>query len=331
MEEMDKQKALWQECNVQCGALLIYKVILNVVVAVVMFVAAFSLIFSLAFSGAMEDMTTSVELTQVVMDDVLAATGWGYLLAVAVGIGILLLWKKPAYISNVLLQRGKPMRVGSFFVILSFFLAFQLLVQAVSYGLEALLNQFDLSLMELLESSSANMDSFSMLLYIGIAAPITEELIFRGLILRSLEPYGKGIAILVSAFLFGMFHGNPIQTPFAMLVGVILAYTTLEYNILWAMVLHMINNLILGDTLPRLLEGIRYGISDTVTWGIILVAALAALTITLVNWRKVPAFLQQLRTEKWQWKKVFTSPCMIILTVSCVLDMVLLAAMLVFL
>ena len=36
------------------------------------------------------------------------------------------------------------------------------------------------------------------------------------------------------------------------MVGLVLGYTAVKYNIVWAMVLHMVNNLILGDTIPRL-------------------------------------------------------------------------------
>lgn len=54
-----------------------------------------------------------------------------------------------------------------------------------------------------------------------IIAPILEELLFRKLILSRLLPFGEGFAVLVSAVLFGLFHGNLAQMPYAIAVGLV--------------------------------------------------------------------------------------------------------------
>ena len=61
---------------------------------------------------------------------------------------------------------------------------------------------------------------FSQLFLLVIVAPITEELLFRGLILRGLlRRYGPGTATLITALLFGAVHLNPWQFVSATLLG----------------------------------------------------------------------------------------------------------------
>ena len=146
-------------------------------------------------------------------------------------------------------------------------------------ALELGLNICGLTLMEGLELMAATNDSFSMFLYIGILAPIAEELLCRGLILRTLMPFGKRMAIIGSAFLFAMFHGNILQTPFAFLVGLMLGYVAAEYSVAWAMVLHMVNNLVLGDMITRVFPD--EVVNSIVLWAVLLVSTAAAVVVLI--------------------------------------------------
>ena len=59
-----------------------------------------------------------------------------------------------------------------------------------------------------------------------VVAPLTEELLFRGLILRGfLRHYSVRTAIIASAVLFGAFHLNPWQFVGAFALGVLFAWT----------------------------------------------------------------------------------------------------------
>lgn len=61
-----------------------------------------------------------------------------------------------------------------------------------------------------------------------VIAPLSEEYLFRRLLLERLRPYGDRFAILASALCFGLFHGNLNQFFYACAVGVILAYVVLR-------------------------------------------------------------------------------------------------------
>lgn len=76
-----------------------------------------------------------------------------------------------------------------------------------------------------------------------VIPPLTEEFVFRGVILNRLRKYGDGFAILGSALLFGIFHGNFIQLPFAFIVGLVLAFIVVRTGNLWiTIIIHVINN-----------------------------------------------------------------------------------------
>lgn len=82
---------------------------------------------------------------------------------------------------------------------------------------------------------------------IGILAPLTEELVFRGAILRVLlkhmgERWHWG-AIAISALLFAVVHGNVAQDTHALLIGLLLGWLYYRSgSIVPGVVLHWVNN-----------------------------------------------------------------------------------------
>lgn len=95
-------------------------------------------------------------------------------------------------------------------------------------------------------------DSFDMImkdrlgyLSIGLLAPLAEELVFRGAILRSLLQWTSRpwIAIALSALFFAAAHMNPAQLPHAFLIGLLLGWLYYRTNsIIPGMVYHWVNN-----------------------------------------------------------------------------------------
>jgi membrane protease YdiL (CAAX protease family) len=84
-----------------------------------------------------------------------------------------------------------------------------------------------------------------------LAAPVVEELTFRGLGFALLEPYGKWTAILASGILFGVWHGLivalPVLAAFGVLLGWLRAATGSVYP---SMALHAIFNGIAIASVP---------------------------------------------------------------------------------
>ncbi|MEF9940580.1 MAG: type II CAAX endopeptidase family protein [Clostridium sp.] len=80
-------------------------------------------------------------------------------------------------------------------------------------------------------------------IYIGMIGPIIEEYIFRGLILNRMRPYGERAAIIFSAVLFGLLHGNVSQFFYATALGIIFGYVAAKTGrILYSSILHIMVN-----------------------------------------------------------------------------------------
>lgn len=302
---------LRREFSIQGVVLLAYYMLMNVCVSLVAAVDA------IVYALSMEEPSVDVILERV------AGNGWGYIATCVLGGIILLLWKKKDFCFKTLWQRGKPLKAGDFFTITAIFLSGQLVFQLLVVILEWLLNLVGLSLMESMEAASPSSDTFSMFLYVGLFAPVFEEILFRGLVMRSLEPFGKKFSILASAYLFGIFHGNLIQSPYAFAVGLVLGYVAMEYNIGWAMVLHTINNLILGDSLVRLTSVLGTALSDLIFWLIILGSAVAAILMLIRKGNELREYFRGGKIHPLCLKCFFTAPGVWALTAVMVGNMLL--------
>jgi membrane protease YdiL (CAAX protease family) len=77
----------------------------------------------------------------------------------------------------------------------------------------------------------------------ALAAPVCEELLFRGLVMRGLAPFGPHAAVWVSAALFGIFHMDPVRFVPTMALGVVYGYLAAGTgSVRPAMVAHGLNN-----------------------------------------------------------------------------------------
>ncbi len=76
-----------------------------------------------------------------------------------------------------------------------------------------------------------------------VIAPLFEEFWFRGMVMESMRPYGNGVAIFISAFLFGLTHANFAQFFYAMLMGIFLGYIAVSTrSIVTTTIIHAIFN-----------------------------------------------------------------------------------------
>lgn len=106
---------------------------------------------------------------------------------------------------------------------------------------------------ELLPELPSNADDeFDMLLgsrlgyfVIALGAPLVEELVFRGAILRALLRWKSNpwVGIIISSVLFAASHMNPVQMPHAFLVGLLLGWMYYRTDsIVPGVVYHWVNN-----------------------------------------------------------------------------------------
>lgn len=86
---------------------------------------------------------------------------------------------------------------------------------------------------------------YVFLAYVCVIGPILEEIIFRGIILKSMKKFGAFTAVITTSILFAMFHLNLVQFAQPILIGMILGFVTIKSgSIIPAIIIHMFNNTI---------------------------------------------------------------------------------------
>ena len=109
---------------------------------------------------------------------------------------------------------------------------------------------------------------------------LLEEIVFRGVVMQSLRRYGDTFALIVSAIIFMLVHGNFAQASNALLMGIAIGYFVLRTGSIWTGVLiHLVNNLmvVLAEGATRMLPAEMKGLMPAVLYVVYLAFALVAL------------------------------------------------------
>ncbi len=129
---------------------------------------------------------------------------------------------------------------------------------------------------------------WSILCY-GIVTPLAEECMFRGVLYNAMKRFmSRKIAWILSAFLFGAYHGNIVQGIFGFVMGLVLAYGY-EYfgSFKVPVILHMAANVI-----ALLLSAIAGGGSAWISWPLcIAMLAFGGMALILM--------VRQKKTMRW--------------------------------
>lgn len=86
-------------------------------------------------------------------------------------------------------------------------------------------------------------DFLFMTLFVAVIPAILEEIAIRGVLLQPLRRFGDGFAIVVSAVIFSLLHGNMVQVPYTVIAGIYFGYVMVATGSLWpSIILHFFNN-----------------------------------------------------------------------------------------
>ena len=136
------------------------------------------------------------------------------------------------------------------------------IMMAGSYVSQLLLGFFQLvsgrTLTNPVEAVTSGQAFWINLLFVAILAPILEELVFRKLLCDRLLPLGEGYAVVLSAAIFGLIHGNFFQFFYAFLLGVIFALIYIKTGrIRYTVLYHCILNFLGGVVSTWILERVE--------------------------------------------------------------------------
>ncbi len=165
----------------------------------------------------------------------------------------------------------------------------------------------------------------SVVIYACLLGPFMEEVLFRGFLFSRARRFGDRTAVLFTAVMFGLMHGNLSQFLYATAIGLVLGYTAARTGRLrecvllhimvnsYSTVLLLGQNLIMDAGLEPLLAG--YGLA-VLAFVILIVASAAVLLVRLG-----PLVYRQLTAAegpKEPWKKfVWLNPGFLLYGLIC--------------
>ncbi len=134
---------------------------------------------------------------------------------------------------------------------------------------------------------------WASILLVGIMAPVFEEWLCRGEVLRGLLRKVKPVwAIVISALFFAAIHGNPWQALNAFLIGCVLGYVYYKTgSLILTMIIHATNNtaaVVLANI--DSLKDVDYfiDIMDKTTYGIFILISLVIVAAALMVFKGIP-------------------------------------------
>ncbi|MGN0335039.1 MAG: lysostaphin resistance A-like protein [Lachnospiraceae bacterium] len=241
------------------------------------------------------------------------------MIGILIGIIFLSLFLGKNISVSEIFRSDKKMTASSFFRILCIFMGVQFFITIYSSVLELFFNSFGFTIMGDIEQATETSHTVSMFLYASLAAPIAEELIYRGIILERLKKYGKLYAIVLSSFLFAIMHMTITQNEFAFCVGLILGYVAMEYSIKWSVVLHVINNFVLAELMSIFSSGLTEDLLGIIQFSIFFLAFTAGCVILFRHRHSIRAYIEENRTEKNYYRYTFASKALLIYLVYALL------------
>ena len=174
-------------------------------------------------------------------------------------------------------------------------------------------------------------------LFMVILAPVIEEYIFRKQLIDRMHIYGEKLAVVTSALMFGLFHGNLSQFFYAFALGLVFGYVYLKTGKLrYSISLHMLINLLGSVVGPFFLE--KVAVVDTmenmdlaalepvmpwlIAFGayvlVLIGLAIAGLVLLCLNKRKVSFAPAEMELPKGtRIKTAYVNAGMILLTIGC--------------
>lgn len=162
----------------------------------------------------------------------------------------------------------------------------------------------------------------------AVVPAFVEEFAFRGVAMGLLRRFGDGFAIIISAILFGLMHGNLLQAPFAFIVGLGLGFVAVKSGSIWtAVTIHFINNAgaVVLDYLTMGMSDRSKDIIYSIYSIILLVVGVAGFIISSKRDSELWAPLKSETTMSLRKKisAVFSSPFIIVALIITAIQMIL--------
>lgn len=167
----------------------------------------------------------------------------------------------------------------------------------------------------------SNSNLLGTLIFVGILSPIVEEFMFRKVMLDKLRIYGDKVAIITTALMFGLFHGNFSQFFYATAIGLIFGYVVIKTgSIKYSIALHIMVNM-MGSVIGMAAIGnfMALFVFGLVVW----IFVITGIVLFFKNRKKISLAEPEVAIEKGQvFKTTVLNPGMIVYFVFMLLNMI---------
>lgn len=129
------------------------------------------------------------------------------------------------------------------------------------------------------------------IVYAAVLPALLEEFAIRGVVMQSLRRYGDWFAVIASALIFALMHGNWVQAPFAFIAGVGMGYAVILSGSLWTgIIIHFVNNLfsaLLSVLHESAASEMTYRVAAAVGSALIIIFGLVCLAVFIFTQEKL--------------------------------------------
>ena len=137
------------------------------------------------------------------------------------------------------------------------------------------------------EVPTNGMELISSLFQIAFLPALIEEYALRCVVLQPMRRFGDRYAIVMSAFVFAIMHGNLVQIPFAFIAGIAFGYYVAATGSIWVGVAaHCVNN-VYSVILNYLVET-RPTTADTVYQLLLSITLVGGILCVVLFWKVLP-------------------------------------------
>ncbi|MGX7106447.1 CPBP family intramembrane glutamic endopeptidase [Hutsoniella sourekii] len=237
----------------------------------------------------------------------------GYYLGLLAIIVFLIIFRGKKLSQDLLAKHGRMS--GKRFIQLIFIYMFgQVILALAEPVVEWILNLFQLTTLAPMDSDQVQLTTVPIfhVIYSSFLAPIFEEIVYRGSGKNLVRDHGKLLTMVISAILFAMIHYHIPTLLATFFVGIVACYITMEYSLVWAILLHFINNFIYGGIVDNLINNLDPSLAGPVEWGILLVITVVTFIIIAMNRQKIRAYLTANQSPRSAYKEAFTAPMFIV-------------------
>jgi uncharacterized protein len=276
-----------------------------------------NVIIFIAFLGAMivrmikDRGVSAAELEQMAKNP--SSLGWLSVFSVIIAFIPILIYRGNNFLKYDLKTENKKFTLKTVIIGFIFVFAVNNALGLFAEGLEHGLNLIGFTAASALEDlDMLNQSTLSMIIYTCLIAPVFEEFLYRGAVLRSFEKYGRKFAIVVSSMLFGLMHGNFYQIFMAAGIGLILGYLATEYSIKLTIILHIINNTFVELT-TQFGANVSENIGNIMNISILVISFVVLIAAFIRNRNSIKEWLENNKMEKKIMLRFFTSITIIII------------------